>query len=205
MNDQEYYMEYLKRTDRFPQAIYHMAKRDMVRQAFDSLPLGSSVLDAGCGIGNITGSYCGRYNVVGIDEQPSSIEYCRRTYSGRYMQASLYSVPFPDNTFDAVLFLDAIEHLDRPVFALKELARVLKPGAAILICTMNYKNPLWIILAHTWHRFFGGTCKPYSKDVHPARYTAEILKNHCKGLFQEIRFETRVMNMELFYVGKKIS
>jgi ubiquinone/menaquinone biosynthesis C-methylase UbiE len=203
MNNQKYYIEYLKRTDRFPQSLYHKAKHNMVREMFEVLPPGSLVLDAGCGVGNITGKYCDKYVIVGIDEQLPAIQYCHRLQRGTYIQASLYNLPFADNSFDLILFLDTIEHLTQPILALKELARVLKPEAMILICTMNYANPLWFILEHMWHRFFGGRCKPYLKDVHPTQYTIKLLRQHCNGLFESICLHKRVMNMELFCIAKK--
>ncbi len=177
----------------------------MVRKMLDFLPVDSLVLDAGCGIGNITGKYCNRYFIVGIDEQLSSIQYCRHCYSGKYIQASLYNLPFSDNAFDLIFFLDAIEHFTQPVMALKELARVLKPEAKIMICTMNYASPLWMILGNTWHSLLGGNCKPYSKDVHPTQYTPGILRQHCNAMFKEVYLQNLIMNMELFYIGKKIS
>jgi 2-polyprenyl-3-methyl-5-hydroxy-6-metoxy-1,4-benzoquinol methylase len=203
MEQNAYYIEYLKRTARFPQSIYHAAKHSMVRRVITALPRNSRILDAGCGIGHISEGYCGEYEIYGLDEQPEAIAYCRQHYHGTYTTGSLYATPFADDFFDAVLFLDAIEHLQQPIPALRELARILKPGGVILICTMNYASPLWFILEHTWHRFFGGTCKPYSKDVHPTPYTGKLLRQHCEGLFKEICIQKRIMGMELFYVGKK--
>jgi len=204
MNEQTYYLEYLKRTDRFPQSVYHKAKHEMVREAVSGLKPGARVLDAGCGIGHITAPYTDKYSLFGVDEQASAVQYCKEHWKGTYDQASLYKLPYEDNFFDLILFLDAIEHLDHPIDALRELARVLKPGGHILICTMSYSSPLWFILEHTWHRFFGGSCKPYSKDVHPTHYTKKILRDHCTGLFKEVSFRERIMKMELFYTGEKI-
>jgi len=203
MNKKEYYFEYLKKTNFFPQSLYHKAKHSMVKKMFESISVGSLVLDAGCGIGNITQKYCNKYSIVGIDEQLSSIQYCHNFHRGKYVQASLYNIPFSDNSFDLILFLDAIEHFTQPVMALKELARVLKPEAHILICTMNYASPLWMILGNTWHNLFGGSCKPYSKDVHPTQYTTEILRQHCSEVVEEVSLQKYIMNMELFYLGRK--
>ncbi|MCK7516128.1 MAG: class I SAM-dependent methyltransferase [Desulfobacterales bacterium] len=51
--------------------------------------------------------------------------------------------PFPDNTFDFVLFLEVIEHLiTGPTRVLQELARVLKPGG-ILVLTTDNSNSLY--------------------------------------------------------------
>jgi len=203
MEEKKYYLEYLKKTDRFPQSIYHTAKHRMVREALGRIPSGSLVLDAGCGIGNITGKYCDAHSVVGIDEQLSAIQCCAKFCHGTYIQGSLYRAPFANNIFDSILFLDAIEHLAQPIRALEELLRVLKPGGLILICTMNYASPLWFVLENTWHRFFGGSCKPYLKNVHPTQYTPLILRQHCEGLFEEIYLQKRVIDMEIFYLGKK--
>jgi ubiquinone/menaquinone biosynthesis C-methylase UbiE len=199
----EYYLEYLRRTDRFPQSLYHSAKHAAVRELFGSLAPGASVLDAASGIGNISGRYAGRFAVTGIDQQLSASSFSRRHYPGRYLAGDLYRLPFAGGRFDAVLFLDSIEHFDRPELALSELARVLKPGGAILICTINYRNPLWFVLENTWHRLFAGSCRTYSRDVHPTRYTASLLRRHCRPLFDEAWLARRMIWMELFYLGRK--
>jgi ubiquinone/menaquinone biosynthesis C-methylase UbiE len=203
MEDQKYYLNYLKRTSRFPQSVYHRGKHEMVHQVFSFVPEGSRVLDAGCGVGHVTGPYCEKYTITGLDEQTSAVSYCRALWKGSYIQGSLYKIPFEDRSFDLVFFLDAIEHLSDPVTALRELARVMKPDAKILICTMNYSSPLWFILEHTWHRIAGETCKPYSKDVHPTPYTENLLRKHCAGIFEEIHIQYRIMRMELFLTGTK--
>ncbi len=198
-----YYFDYLKKTDRFPQSLYHRAKHEMVKECFSKHPPGSSVLDAGCGMGHITRPYSKDYQIFGIDEQECAIQFCNKTGQGTFIQASLYNIPLSDNFFDLILLLDAIEHFTHPLDVLKELARVLKPQGTILICTMNYSNPLWFILQHTWHRFFGGTCKPYLKEVHPTPYTEKLFHEHCNQYFNAGSFIKRIMGMELFYIGGK--
>lgn len=208
MNSQKkkskYYLNYLKKTKKFPWSIYHQAKHDMVHKMFISLPKNSRVLDAACGIGHVTGEYCDQYAIYGIDIEASAIQQCRQNYSGDYRRASVYKIPFRNNFFNLILFLDSIEHLTKPVLALKELARVLKSNGKILICTVNYGSPFWLILENSWHRVFGGQCKPFLKDVHPTRYTDKLLRQHTDGLFKEINLEKQVLNMELFYIGKKM-
>lgn len=203
MAQKNYYLDYLKKSVYFPQSVYHKAKNKMVGKMLKNLPSGSSVLDAGCGIGNITGKYCRKYLVTGIDEQPSAIKYCQKHYKGKYLKTNLYKLPFENNKFDLILFLDVIEHLTKPKKVLKELARVLRPEAYILICTINYANPLWLVLENTWHRFFAGNCHTYSQQTHPTRYTTKLLQNHCQKYFKKTSLEKKVLNMELFYIGKK--
>lgn len=198
-----YYLDYLKRTEKFPQSFYHKPKHRQVFQFLEKLPQGSLVLDAACGIGHITGKYCDQYKIIGIDEQAPAVEYSKNNYGGQYVHADLYKIPFADNYFDGILFLDSIEHFTDPVSALKELSRVLKPGGRILICTSNYGNPLWYILENTWHRLFAGNCRTYSKEVHPTRYNAKLLHKHNDGLFKEISLFKKMLTMELFYLGEK--
>ena len=46
--------------------------------------------------------------------------------------------PFPDDTFDVVMWCEVIEHLTQnPIFTLREIHRVLKPGGAVVISTPN--------------------------------------------------------------------
>jgi ubiquinone/menaquinone biosynthesis C-methylase UbiE len=59
---------------------------------------------------------------------------------GDYVRASLLELPFPDDQFDAVVSLHTIYHVeeDRQEHAVRELLRVLKPGAAAVVV---YANP----------------------------------------------------------------
>lgn len=199
-----YYLNYLIKTQKFPQSLYHRAKYLMTKELIDSLPPGSLILDAACGIGNVSAPYCKNYQVFGIDLQPEAIEYCQKHHGGEYRVADLYEkLPFSSNFFDLVLFHDSIEHFKDPIKALKELARVLKRERKILISTINYTNPLWFILENTWHRLIARSCKTYSKEVHPTRYTETLLRKHTGRFFKEIKMQKRVLGMELFFLGKK--
>src|SRR4029077_19609519 len=57
--------------------------------------------------------------------------------------ASIYDLPFPDATFDAVLLSEILEHVDRDADALREVRRVLKPGGLALITVPHANYPFW--------------------------------------------------------------
>ena len=80
----------------------YLAKLTAVRRYLDALPTTTRVLDAGCGEGVIVEEYAGRLDITGVDANYSS---------GRVLQGSLTSLPFPDGSFDRALCLDVLEHL----------------------------------------------------------------------------------------------
>ncbi|MDQ3037174.1 MAG: methyltransferase domain-containing protein [Myxococcota bacterium] len=58
------------------------------------------------------------------------------------MRGSAYALPFADASFDAILALDVLEHLERDRDAARELRRVLAPGG-VAIVTVPAFAALW--------------------------------------------------------------
>jgi len=97
---------------------------------------GLRVLDAGCGPGTITLGLARKVApglVTGIDVEDSQFGNAheqaeRERLNVEFRKASVYELPFPDRSFDAVFSHALFEHLSDPGAALAELRRVLKPG-----------------------------------------------------------------------------
>jgi SAM-dependent methyltransferase len=105
-------------------------------------PAGSAVLEAGCGVGAQTGRLLRRNPEIAltcIDISASSLAEARARLSVadlarvRFERADLYALPFPDGRFDHVFVCFVLEHLARPLAALAELMRVLKPGGTMTV------------------------------------------------------------------------
>lgn len=103
---------------------------------------GRQILDIGCGTG-ATMDHLRRYGQTqGIDLEELPLQFSRRRGHQRVLRASAVQLPFADEAFDLITALDVIEHLADDVQGLRELRRVLKPGAPALIFVPAFQA-LW--------------------------------------------------------------
>jgi ubiquinone/menaquinone biosynthesis C-methylase UbiE len=111
------------------------------RHLMQSLPLGAALLDIGCGTGLFIEKYIGAGgSAVGIDLSQRMIERARlRCATSDFMIGTGETIPFTDNSFDAVSSLLVFSYLRDPELMLREAFRVLKPCGAIAICTLGKK------------------------------------------------------------------
>jgi 2-polyprenyl-3-methyl-5-hydroxy-6-metoxy-1,4-benzoquinol methylase len=100
------------------------------------------VLDAGCGCGY--GSHhlalAGAERVLGIDLSPEAVEYARSHYAAAnldFIVADVTALALLDETFDAVIGLEVLEHVDEQRRLIAEAHRVLKHGGHIVVSTPN--------------------------------------------------------------------
>jgi ubiquinone/menaquinone biosynthesis C-methylase UbiE len=105
-------------------------------------PPGSRVLEAGCGIGAQTVTLAEKSPgaaITAIDLSEASLREAeaRVRASGftnvTFRQADIYTLPFPDGSFDHVFLCFVLEHLPDPPLALAGLSRVLVPGGTITV------------------------------------------------------------------------
>ncbi|MEI6970052.1 MAG: class I SAM-dependent methyltransferase [bacterium] len=182
----EYYFANFPRRFRFPKTRYNLNIVNYVDKFIGQVPAGATVLDACCGDGYLGSRYLTTHRVLGFDCETEAVSHCSKAYpKGRYFLASAYALPLEDNSVDAIILSMAIEHFREPSRAVADLRRVLRPGGIIIVTTPNESSWLWILIKHTWFRFFEGACKPYKKDIHPSPLNDASLK----GLFPATGFE----------------
>jgi len=99
------------------------------------------ILEAGCGIGSVCRylSMKTRGIVVGCDISLVGLRMAmaERSENTQYLRADVRRLPFRDKSFDAVLSLGVIEHMEDPTEPVAEIGRVLKGGGITFISTPN--------------------------------------------------------------------
>ncbi|MCX7996615.1 MAG: class I SAM-dependent methyltransferase [Patescibacteria group bacterium] len=120
------------------------------------------VLEAGCGRGfymHALTFFDDIQEIHGIDVIDEYLEVARSHISDtrvHLQNANIYSLPFPDGHFDAVICSEVLEHLEDDLKALKELKRVLAKDGTLLVSVPCKDYPfLWDPLNWILERLFG--------------------------------------------------
>lgn len=100
------------------------------------------IIDVGCGGGGFLRSLKGFGKLFGLEYSASGSIYASEKSDARIVRGSAVALPFRDNSFDALISLDVIEHLDGEEEALKDFSRVLDKDG-IIILTVPAFNLLW--------------------------------------------------------------
>jgi SAM-dependent methyltransferase len=117
------------------------------------------LLDAGCGTGGGL-RWLARYGVpVGLDFHPAAVAYAHRSVP-RVARGSVMALPFAAGCFDLVTAFEVLYHAAVPddVAALREFARVLRPGGWLLLRlpAHNWLRGAHDRRVHTRHRYARG-------------------------------------------------
>ncbi|OAR24628.1 methyltransferase type 11 [Streptomyces sp. ERV7] len=108
-----------------------------------ALPRESSVLDAGCGVGDTarTVARASGAHITGIDGIEPDVAIARQRSSRadepggrtRFLVANYHALPFADASFDGVYTMESFVHSPDPRQGLAEFFRVLRPGGRLVM------------------------------------------------------------------------
>ena len=109
--------------------------RDHFREYLDVAD--KDILEIGCSTGACAkvAVPMGRNRYVGIDIVPEYVALAaKRCPAGKFLAMDARSLAFPDASFDVVLFVGALHHMDNGVVrdCFREIGRVLRPGGVVL-------------------------------------------------------------------------
>ena len=176
----------------------------MLTVDYDRLGLksGERLLDVGAGAGRHAFEGLRRgASVVAVDLDNASLKDAAAMVAGMYadategdvpamcIQGSALELPFPTASFDRVIAAEVMEHIDDDRGALRELARVLRPGGVIAVTVPRWFPELvnWA-LSDEYHApaVVGGHVRIYRESALRSRMEAAGLRvvdrHHAHGL-----------------------
>ncbi len=158
------------------------------------LPVGpnDTVLDVACGTGAVALELAQQKgcSVVGVDQSPEMLDEARRrlvlaaeTSRVRLLEASAHELPFENASFDGLTAAYLLRYLDNLPAGLRELARVLRPGATAALLDFGvppspFSRVAWDVwvdfglplagraISPGWHevgRFLGGSIRDFDE------------------------------------------
>ena len=115
------------------------------------LRAGQTVLDVGCGPGTITVDLAQRVApgaVLGIDVSAAPLDEARALaeragVAVTFAVGDVYALAAADASYDVVHAHQVLQHLTDPVAALREMARVCRPGGLIAVRDVDYAATTW--------------------------------------------------------------
>lgn len=137
-------------------AICDIVRRELKRQNI------KDILDLGCGVGDdifcLNSKYGVEYDLTfsGVDKNAEKIEFCeaRKNFRGdknvRFYVGDIAKLELKDSSYDLAICSEVIEHLTRPLDAIKEIKRVLKNSGVAIVSTPNKSNPMMRVRKSLW-------------------------------------------------------
>lgn len=187
MNGEDDVSAYASATaQRHLEALDHTFVEQVLRLALRGQGPVGSLLDVGCGPGNIAmklAQRCPQLTIVGLDRSRNMVRAaCRAAAEAGveghvfFLQANAGELPCPGGQYDVVLSNSVLHHLADPSKVLEEMLRVAKPDGVIVVRDLRRPSRL----AYPWHvrwygRHYSGIMKRLFEDSVRAAYTPEEL------------------------------
>jgi len=149
------------------------------------LPRGRTLLEVGCHAGVLLDRFRGQgWSVSGVEPDGRAANFARSHYGLDVKASTLEDAGYDPATFDAVVMLHVIEHLDDPAGTVQAIARVLRPQGFLAVETPVYDTLMY--------RLLGRRERSLSCDGHIVFYTGRTLAALLERCGFEIVAQRRV-------------
>lgn len=177
-------------------------------QMFEIPRSARTVADFGAGGGHVIGGMTNIPERWIVDVNPYARKYAETEYG---LHAVAYPEDLPDNFFDVIFSISAIEHMECPIQELREVFKKIKPGGKIVVGIKN-EGP-WLFNEYsrndinnhlyTWHKqSLGNLLKAagfHVSHINPVRNGLEEALSRCK----KINFDHYDCFLYLYAYGEK--
>lgn len=182
-------------------------RTEWIKYTLSKIPQGSRLLDAGAGELKYK-RFCSHLEYVSQDfaqydgaGDGAGLQTSKWDQNQLDIVSDIVKIPSENSSFDAIMCIEVFEHLPEPLKAIKEFARLLKPGGCLILtapfCSLTHFAP--------YHFYTGFNRYFYEKHLEETGF--EILEitpngNYFTYLAQEIR---RIQWCSEKYASKKMS
>ncbi|MBW2290879.1 MAG: class I SAM-dependent methyltransferase [Deltaproteobacteria bacterium] len=138
MNDEEFRLLDRIEEDHW----WFVGKRLILRAVLGANVRGDRLLDLGCGTGGVLRHWMDENHSYGIDRNQLALEICARNGFDRLVRGDLTALPFRPESFQTVLLLDVIEHIDDDVAFLRAVSELCAVGGRVVVAVPAFQL-LW--------------------------------------------------------------
>jgi SAM-dependent methyltransferase len=181
---------------------WFVARRRILQDAirrFAPLPDGAGVLEAGCGTGGNLSMLENLGHVSAFEPDAGARELARRKSAVHVSDGRLPAdVPFEAESFDLVVALDVLEHIDDDLAGLQALRDQLRPGGWMLI-TVPAFSFLWShhdVVHHHKRRYRKRELIRLASEAGLAPATVTYFNTLLFPLIAAVRFVKNLLGME---------
>ena len=130
------------------------------------------ILDVGCGDGDVTSALTIQNAIIGLDLSSRMLNVAS-TSGGIPVCADMLEPPFPPNSFDTVICVEAMTCLSQPLEVLPILTKMLRPGGSLLIGGLNFHSMLRRLI------------RPLTSTL-GTQHPRLIMPGHCRTILDDL-------------------
>ena len=170
-----------------------------------SYPAGSRVLEAGCGVGAQTITLAKNSPdalITSVDISEASLLEARRKAAEAVLtnvyfeQADIFNLPYVEDSFDHIFVCFVLEHLSRPVAALKELKDYLKEGGTITVIEGDHGSVYFHPDSEAAHQAIQCQVELQRRAGGNAMIGRELYPLLCQAGFNSVRVSPRMVYVD---------
>ena len=143
----------------------------------------TQILDIGCGSSQIL---LDLKSAIGLDIRQNKLRLMKN-FGKTVVNGTLFTLPFPDQSFDCVICSEVIEHVRYDEQIYSEFNRVLRHGGTLILGTPDYGSIIWVAIEFLYKHIIPGG---YA-DEHITHYTLKSLRSITQ------KFGFRVLESDL--------